>query len=94
MLGLQALVQSCRARQPELVQQVESMMTELEHMSVLWAEQWHLALLELQVPALLLCIPAIELELYHSHCSSLLDLCFCSQSFQLAFLIRNVMSCR
>lgn len=52
MPGLQALVQGCRARQPELVQQVESMMTELEHMSVLWAEQWHIALLELQVTAL------------------------------------------
>lgn len=51
MPGLQALVQSCRARQPEQVQQVESMMTELEHMSVLWAEQWHIALLELQVIA-------------------------------------------
>lgn len=61
MPGLQALVQSCRARQPELVQQVASMMTELEHMSVLWVEQWHIALLELQVLALLLCIPAIEL---------------------------------
>lgn len=47
--GLQALVDSCRGRQPRLVQQVESMMTELEHMSVLWAEQWHIALLELQV---------------------------------------------
>ena len=49
MPGLQALVESCRAMQPELVQQVEGMMTELEHMSVLWAEQWHIALLELQV---------------------------------------------
>lgn len=56
MLGLQALVQGCRARQPELVQQVESMMTELEHMSVLWAEQWHIALLELQVIPLPLCL--------------------------------------
>lgn len=59
--GLQALVDSCRARQPELVQQVESMMTELEHMSVLWTEQWHIALLELQVRALPLCIPALGL---------------------------------
>ena len=42
-------MEGCRSRQPELVEQVESMMTELEHMSVLWAEQWHIALLELQV---------------------------------------------
>lgn len=78
MPGLQALVQSCHARQPELVQQVESMMTELEHMSVLWAEQWHLALLELQVLALLLRIPAYELVSCGGYCSSLLELCFCS----------------
>lgn len=30
---------------------MESMMAELEHMSVLWTEQWHIALLELQVTA-------------------------------------------
>lgn len=47
--GLQALVDACRARQPELLDQIERMMTELEYMSVLWAEQWHIALLELQV---------------------------------------------
>ena len=47
--GLQALVDTCRARQPELFEQVERMRTELEHMSILWAEQWHIALLELQV---------------------------------------------
>ena len=29
------------------------MMTELECMSVLWTEQWHVALLELQVKPLL-----------------------------------------
>lgn len=78
MPGLQALVQNCRARQPELVQQVESVMTELEHMSVLWAEQWHLALLELQVLALLLCIPANELVSCAGYCSNLLEVCFCS----------------
>lgn len=59
--GLQALVESFRARQPELVQQVESLMTELEHMSVVWTEQWHIALLELQVRALTSCIPATGL---------------------------------
>ena len=47
--GLQALMDSCQARQPQLVEQMVSMMTELEHMSVLWTEQWHIALLELQV---------------------------------------------
>ena len=47
--GLQALMDSCQARQPQLVKQMESMMAELEHMSVLWTEQWHIALLELQV---------------------------------------------
>lgn len=47
--GLQALLDSCQARQPQLVEQMATMMTELEHMSVLWIEQWHIALLELQV---------------------------------------------
>lgn len=61
--GLQALVESFRARQPELVQQVESLMTELEYMSVLWTEQWHIALLELQVRALTSSIPATGLAL-------------------------------
>ncbi|KAL0054989.1 hypothetical protein WJX82_005498 [Trebouxia sp. C0006] len=46
--GLQALLDSCQARQPQLVEQMATMMTELEHMSVLWIEQWHIALLELQ----------------------------------------------
>ena len=72
MPGLQALVKSCRARQPELVQQVESMMTELEHMSVLWAEQWHIALLELQVIGLARLHPLpIERVSCGGHCSSL-----------------------
>ena len=75
MPGLQALVQSCRARQPEVVQQIESMMTELEYMSILWAEQWHIALLELQVIALPLCI--LDLMSCGGHCSSLLEFCFC-----------------
>jgi len=47
--GLQALLDSCQARQPQLVEQMATMMTELEHMSVLWVEQWHIALLEMQV---------------------------------------------
>jgi len=47
--GLQALLDICQARQPQLVEQMAAMMTELEHMSVLWMEQWHIALLELQV---------------------------------------------
>ncbi len=47
--GLQALLDICQARQPQLVEQMAAMMTELEHMSVLWIEQWHIALLELQV---------------------------------------------
>lgn len=47
--GMQGLLDSCRARQPQLVEQMATVMTELEHMSVLWVEQWHIALLELQV---------------------------------------------
>ncbi|KAL0031856.1 hypothetical protein WJX79_000268 [Trebouxia sp. C0005] len=46
--GMQGLLDSCRARQPQLVEQMATVMTELEHMSVLWVEQWHIALLELQ----------------------------------------------
>ena len=47
--ALEGLLDTCRARQPQLVEQVGSMMAELEDMSVLWVEQWHIALLELQV---------------------------------------------
>ncbi|KAL0019463.1 hypothetical protein WJX77_007420 [Trebouxia sp. C0004] len=46
--GLHALLDSCQTRQPQLVEQMATMMKELEHMSVLWIEQWHIALLELQ----------------------------------------------
>ena len=57
--GLQALVDSCRARQPDLVGQVQTMMAQLEQMSVLWSEEWHIALLDLQVPAVL-CRPVLR----------------------------------
>lgn len=43
------LVDSFRARQPKLVQQVKDMMTQLECVSVLAIEQWHITLLDLQV---------------------------------------------
>lgn len=47
--GLTALTDSFQARQPELVQQVKTMMAELERISVLSIEQWHITLLDLQV---------------------------------------------
>ena len=47
--GLTALTDSFQARQPELVQQVKIMMAELERISVLSIEQWHITLLDLQV---------------------------------------------
>ena len=54
--ALEALLASCLARQPQLVEQAELMMGELEETSVLRIEQWHIALLELQVKYLMLTI--------------------------------------
>ena len=47
--GLKDLTDSFQAGQPELLQQVKLMMAELERISVLSIEQWHITLLDLQV---------------------------------------------
>ena len=47
--SLLELTESIQARQPALLQQVKIMMTELDRISVLSIEQWHIALLDIQV---------------------------------------------
>jgi hypothetical protein len=46
---LRDLVEGCKSRHPTLVAEVLVMMEELERITILWEEQWHTTLLEVEV---------------------------------------------